>query len=219
MKPAIELLDALTKDLNMLTDWARKNPDGAEKALKGLATGVAMFAAGSAAAVALTILTGPAGFVALAGGVAALGKAFTALPPGLIGALAGASAGARVAGLPGAVVGGAIGGAGAHMLWGPSKADVDAAGRDFDSRHPWSAAVDKFFGFGSPNAPSQATMENRGARASPVPVHITNPGDLSQGVGQGLSHSMGSKPQQGVSGFDPSTSDLNGAYYGLGGGL
>jgi hypothetical protein len=81
MKPAIEILDALTKDLNMLTDWARKNPDGAEKALKGLATGVAMFATGTAAAIGLTILTGPAGFIALAAGVAALGKAFTSLPP------------------------------------------------------------------------------------------------------------------------------------------
>jgi hypothetical protein len=213
MKPAVELLDALTKDLNMLTEWARKNPDGAEKALKGLAAGVGMFAAGSAAAVALTILTGPAGFVALAGGVAALGTAFTKLPPGLIGAMAGAAAGGRVAGLPGAVVGGAIGGAGAHMAFGPSQAEIDAAARDYDAKHPWSAAIDRFFGFGSPNAPV-ATTENRGARSTPVPVHITNPADLTHGVGQGLWHSS-NKPQQGVTGFDTSTSDINGLYNGL----
>ena len=96
LPPAIKALDAITGALNHFGVWAKANPTGAEKALEGLALGVAAFGVGTAAAGAMALMTGPLGFVALAGGIKVLGSSLTNLPAWLVDAAAGAAAGAKL---------------------------------------------------------------------------------------------------------------------------
>lgn len=128
MKPATDALNALTNILNRFSDWARKNPDGAEHALEGLAGGVALFGAGSLAAAAMATMTsGPASFLALAGGIEVLGRSLTSVPHWLIDMAAGAAAGAKlggIGGLPGRAIG-AVGGAAVGATIGIDPFHVD----------------------------------------------------------------------------------------------
>ncbi len=78
MKPAMEALDYLTKDVNAIGDWAKKNPDGSRIALEGVAYGVAAFGFGTVAAGAMALLTSPvAGFAALAVSIMGVAKAIS----------------------------------------------------------------------------------------------------------------------------------------------
>ena len=76
MKAAMDVLTGLTGNLNALSEWATKNPDGTKVAMTGLAYALEAFGIGTAAAAALFILTSPVtGFAALALTVIAIGKA------------------------------------------------------------------------------------------------------------------------------------------------
>jgi len=122
---------------------------------------------------------------------------------------AGAGVGARVAGLPGAVAGAA---GGALVSGAPG---IINFGRKLDEYDPTGLGKkidDYYFGHGTSSAPVPPPSGSGQTQGS-VPVHITNPGDLTHGLGQGLASGM-NKPQSGITGIDPKTSDYNHAYMG-----
>jgi hypothetical protein len=211
MKPAVEMLDALTTELNKLAMWAQNNPDGGRKAMEGLAYGIGLFATGSAAAIGLAILTNPAsGLIVVAGGIEALGKGLTSLPPWLVNGIAGAATGARVGGAPGAAVGFAVGAG----LTPPKDHKLSPDEQRFDSQHPLSKKIDEyFFGPQSPAAPV-ATPNASGASSAPVPVHIVNMDEAVHGFGSGIAHKLDTPPT-GTLGYD-SKQDFGGYYLGIG---
>ena len=120
LKPATEGLKSLTGVLQNFADWAKQNSKTVKVGLEALAEGVALFAAGKVANLALMSLAGkgPGGLFALALGIDVLSGSIKGFPQWLVNLATGAAIGARVAGVPGAMVGGAIGLAGPH-LFGP----------------------------------------------------------------------------------------------------
>ncbi|MGH7069528.1 MAG: hypothetical protein ACREFO_05875, partial [Acetobacteraceae bacterium] len=88
-------------------------------AIPNLAAALGPFAAGGVAAIALRILTSPAGLLGLAAGIEALGASAKSIPPWLIHALSGAATGAAITTkTPLGPVPGALAGAAAGGLWG-----------------------------------------------------------------------------------------------------
>lgn len=184
--------NAITIGVNAISKWAEANPTGSKVAMEGLAAGIAGLGVGSVAFLAMAALSGPAGMLAaLAAGLVALKAGVDAL----VKAFPDPKSKEEWANVPGT------------RFWFQKKFH-DITGLGSAPTGPVDQA--------GPAAPIVPTMENRGARATPVPVHITNPGDLTHGIGQGISHQMNG-PQKGISGFDTSTSDINGLYYGLAG--
>lgn len=192
MNDVIAGLNAIAGGLNSLSEWSKNNPTATKVALEGITAALVGLGVGGAGYIALTALSGPAGLLA-------------ALGAGLYGLYAGVKALEEKF---------------------PSPTTKEGWAKVPLTRYWFQQKAHDIFGIGSaptgpmdqpgPAAPTQATMENRGARATPVPVHVVNMGDAAHATGQGLAH-MGNKPQQGISGFDTSTSDINGLYYGLAG--
>lgn len=116
LKNAMDALNYMSKILNEYSDWARKNPEGTKTALKLFAEGLAAFGVGTAAAGALSVLTGKGGLFALSFGIESLGHSLTSLPGWLIDAVAGAAGGYRAAGPLGAVLG-AVGAPAVHDMY------------------------------------------------------------------------------------------------------
>lgn len=220
LEPATKVLHALTDDLNKLAEWAQKNPEGTRKALESIAIGVGAFATGSAASLAMGILTGPGGFVALAAGIEATGRAFTSLPAWLINIMAGAAAGAKIGGAPGAVIG-AAGGAGYS-----AGAPLAQWAEGYDKRHPWASNLDHWFyqHTGGWLGTAPRTSAPTGTAAAPITpsgalrvhiegghldhggtVNVGNGHDLANGVAGKMAHDL-NKPPSGASGHDPSMS-------------
>jgi hypothetical protein len=211
MKPAVEMLDALTAELNKLAAWAQNNPDGGRKAMEGLAYGVGLFATGSAAAIGLAVLTNPAsGLIVVAGGIEALGKGLTSLPAWLVNGIAGAASGARVAGATGAAVGFAVGAG----LTPPPDHKLSPDEQRFDQQHPLSKKLDDlFFGPQSPSAPVAAPPAS-GTPNTPMVVHIGNMDEAVHGFASGMAHRLDTPPT-GTLGYD-SKQDFGGYYVGIG---
>jgi hypothetical protein len=219
LKPAIDVLDAMTKVLNKFTEWARANPDGAKIALEGLAYGIALFGVEAAAGIALKTLTGKGGFVALATGIEALGHSLGSFPGWFADVITAGIAGYKVGGAPGAVA--ASTGVGAFLGFEAVRRQVEAnpALKGFhmvpfgpggtmtlmpDAPSKSNAPV--------PSAPQQAPV---GTRDNPSFTHMLNGRDLLHGVtaGQG---SLMNRPQDGPSGANLGLNPA-GAWQGAGG--
>jgi hypothetical protein len=231
MVPAIHALEYLTGSLNHLTEWAQKNPEAAKLALEGLAGAVTALGTGAAIS-ALTALGGPAGKLAavgagaliLSGNIDVLGKAMNALPNWVIQAGLGAYIGGKIAGGPGAfagAVGGGIWNANPfhlneitpadawHYLFGGGKAATGGNPTDLSNAPDFSALTGPE---GRSFAPPAGSTGGGGGKG-PVPVVITNPGDLTRGVASGIAN-QSNRPQSGYTGVDP-TIDAANAWLGV----
>jgi len=234
MVPAIHALDSLTGALNGLTDWAQKNPTVAKMALEGLAGAVIALGTGAALA-ALTALGGTvgllagvgAGAVVLADGMEKLEKKLQAMFPWLFTQ----DQKNGKAGLPGD-----------DTVWVPWWTPLPEGGRmrrlpppwaNPDPRHyPYPMAMPDEGGFGpqvSSTAPNgvprpgplfggQSFAPPAGATGSgggngPLPVYLTNPGDLTRGIASGIANAT-NRPPAGYTGVDPWI-DPSTAYFGV----
>lgn len=215
MGPAARMLSDLTQGLRGISDWARDNPEAAGRALTAFAEGVALFGATAAAGLAMKLMTGPAGFIALAVGIETLGGALKNVPQWLIDMAAGAAAGGRVGGVPGAMIGG---------IGLPAARILGTSGPGIVSETPGMGALGQMFpGLGivkgasdwlqktfpssySGSAPGMPPVSG----GQPATTNIGNVDELARAVGNAAANGTTTRIERGLSrqstgtsGFDP----------------
>lgn len=208
LKPAIAVLNDLTQWLDKLGEWAKENPEKIKYGLEAFAGALALFAAGTLAAGALTVLTGTGGLVALAAGIEGLGKALTSIPGPVIDALAGAALGSRFGPIGAAV------GAGAGAVLGMSH-ELNSSNYKGPPVEMGGLNVGTPF-FSSPSAPFAPIPSSgkQGAPSDPVNVRVVNHDEMSSGVVSSQARRMNRPPD------GPTVPNVNlstgGAYFGSG---